>query len=84
MTAKSFAFKRPAKQVDNWVDTRNENKNLRPQEPVPTKRVTVDIPAELHRRVKTQCAMREVNMTEVIRDLLEREFPENRVDTLAV
>jgi len=85
MTAKTVAFKKPAKQADNWVETRKKNKASEPQEPAPTKRVTVDIPAELHRRVKMQCAMRGVNMTEVMRDLLDREFPAtNTVETLPV
>lgn len=85
MTAKTVAFKKPAKQADDWVDTRNENKVSGSQETAPTKRVTVDIPAELHTRVKMQCAMRGVNMTEVMRDLLDREFPAtSTVETLPV
>jgi hypothetical protein len=40
------------------------------------KRLTIDIPASLHVRVKSQCATRGVNMADVIRDLLEQQFPE--------
>ncbi|WP_407052109.1 plasmid partition protein ParG [Methyloraptor flagellatus] len=40
------------------------------------KRFTIDVPETLHRRVKAQCAGRGVKMADVIRDLLEREFPD--------
>ena len=42
-----------------------------PEEPM--KRFTVDVPVELHRRVKAACARRGLRPS---RDLLEREFPE--------
>ena len=41
----------------------------------PTKRLTIDVPESLHRRVKTQCAMRGAKMADVIRAMLEKEFP---------
>lgn len=41
----------------------------------PIKRFTIDVPLSLHTRVKTQCARRQVNMADVMRALLEREFP---------
>jgi hypothetical protein len=34
------------------------------------------VPASLHRRVKAACARRELKPSSVLRDLLEREFPE--------
>jgi hypothetical protein len=39
------------------------------------KRLTVDLPESLHRRVKVACAERGLIMAEVIRELLERKFP---------
>jgi hypothetical protein len=42
----------------------------------PQEAVTIDVPVELHRRVKAACAMRGINTSSVLRDLLEREFPE--------
>lgn len=39
------------------------------------KRLTVDMPESLHRRVKVQCAQRNLKMNEIIREFLEREFP---------
>ena len=39
-------------------------------------RFTIDVPESLHRRVKMQCAGRGQKMADMMRDLLEREFPE--------
>ncbi len=38
------------------------------------KRLTIDVPAELHANVKAGCARRGVKMSDAIRDLLERNF----------
>jgi hypothetical protein len=57
--------------VDAWVKDRHGSAE-------PTKRFTVDVPLSLHRRVKSQCALRSVRMTDMLRELLEREFPEER------
>ena len=37
---------------------------------------SIDVPVSLHTRVKVGCAARGVKMSDVIRELLEREFPE--------
>ncbi len=70
--SKSISFDRPAKPVtpESWVLANP----LAPGEP--TKRLTVDIPEPLHRRVKIQCAMQGVNMADVVRELLEQRFPQ--------
>jgi hypothetical protein len=33
------------------------------------------VPVGLHRRIKMACAQRRLKMADVLRDLLEREFP---------
>ena len=38
------------------------------------KRLTIDVPLALHKRIKTQCAMNGDKMADVIRDLLEKQF----------
>ena len=38
-------------------------------------RFTIDVPESLHRRVKMRCAARGQKMADMMRDLLEREFP---------
>lgn len=57
---------------DQWVESR-------PLEAVAgerLKRLTIDIPASLHVRIKTQCASRGTKMADEIRALLEERFPE--------
>ena len=41
----------------------------------PTKRLTIDVPLSLHKRIKSQCAMQNLVMADEIRELLERRFP---------
>ena len=40
----------------------------------PMKRLTIDVPIDLHIRLKTGCAMRGEKISDVIRVLIEREF----------
>ena len=42
----------------------------------PMKRFAIDVPASLHRRVKAACTARGLKVSSVLRDLLEREFPD--------
>jgi hypothetical protein len=44
--------------------------------PEPMKRLTIDIPLSLHKRVKAQCATRETTIAEVVRKYLEKTFPD--------
>lgn len=53
--------------ADAWVETRNAD---------PMKRLTIDIPANLHMRIKSTCALRGVKMVDEIRELLEAHFRE--------
>jgi len=80
---KTIAFRlppqKPADPADAWVQHRDTEREA-PQaaEAIPTepmKRFTIDVPVSLHTRVKTQCAMRGVKMADVLREMLEREFP---------
>jgi hypothetical protein len=40
------------------------------------KRFTIDLPVELRRRIRATCARRGLKVSSVLRDLLEREFPD--------
>ena len=55
--------------MDAWVGSRK-------QEPTkePMKRLTIDIPTELHAKLKADCAMRGRKMTDDIRDLLMEKY----------
>lgn len=55
--------------VDIWV----ENRDAAPKQP--TKRLTIDVPIDLHKRIKSHCAMEDLMMADVIRDLLLKQFP---------
>jgi hypothetical protein len=55
---------RPTGSPDQWVSGE------------PTKRLTIDIPLSLHQRVKSRCALKGENMADVVRKLLEKEFPQ--------
>jgi hypothetical protein len=54
--------------VDEWV-------NIRDQDAM--KRLTIDVPASLHARIKSQCALRGVKMADEVRELLEKQFPKS-------
>lgn len=56
--------------ADAWV----EKRHAPPDEAM--KRLTIDVPASLHVRIKAQCALRGEKMADVIRALLEERFPE--------
>ena len=86
---KKVAFKTLPKSAtadaDEWVQNARPNDREAKMEiasapPSPAeamKRFTIDVPIELHRRIKTQCAMRGSKMADVLRELLEREFPKS-------
>jgi predicted DNA binding CopG/RHH family protein len=85
---KKVAFNTPRKvaatDADEWVQNSRQSdteattalataSSSSPAEAM--KRFTIDVPNELHRRIKTQCAMRGAKMADVLREILEREFP---------
>ena len=55
--------------ADTWVRDRAG------VDDTPQKRLTIDIPASLHARVKAGCAHRGTNMKKVVLNLLNQEFP---------
>lgn len=64
---KPTSGKKPA--FDIWV----ENRDVIPKQP--TKRLTIDVPIDLHKRIKSHCAMEDLMMADVIRELLMKHFP---------
>ena len=51
---------------DEWVRSREKQ---------PIRRLTIDLPAEMHHRIKRRCVERDETMSDVIRDILIKEFP---------
>ena len=81
--SKSVSFARPSHRPrpdpDAWVGGAGaEGAAPAPQaakRPVPMKRLTLDVPEELHRRVKSGCAVRGEKIADVVRRYLDAEFP---------
>ncbi len=82
---KTVAFKNPARQpdaTDSWVAARGADTEAPATPKVeadvpaePMKRFTIDVPESLHKRVKVTCATRGLKMADIIREMLERDFP---------
>ena len=76
---KRVSFTRPSSARPNaeaWISGAGaESAPPVPPPPTPTKRLTIDIPEELHRRVKSGCAMRGEKIADVVRRYLDEEFP---------
>lgn len=73
----TFGGKRPTNSnldPDGWVQNR-EVEVVKPKEAM--KRFTIDVPVSLHKRIKSTCALQNLVMADVIRDMLEEKFPES-------
>ena len=57
--------------ADKWVEHR---KAPVPESSEPMKRLTIDVPLSLHRRLKISCAQRGHKMADEIRGLLEQHY----------
>lgn len=55
--------------ADSWV----QNREIESKESM--KRLTIDVPVSLHKRIKSSCALQDLVMADVIRDMLEQRFP---------
>jgi hypothetical protein len=74
MSKKDLAFKPASKtstSPDEWIEKR-EKPTARAE---PTKRLTVDIPQSLHKRIRLVCIERDEVMADVIREILQKAFP---------
>jgi predicted HicB family RNase H-like nuclease len=45
-------------------------------QPTAMKRFTIDVPLELHTRIKIECARRGIAMADMVREMLEQRFHE--------
>lgn len=63
------------KDIENWIKDGNINTpSAKKIEKVETIRFTIDIPVELHAKIKYKCALKKVRMKEEIQTLLENHF----------
>lgn len=58
--------------ADAWVESRSHD-----DAPEPMKRLTIDVPAELHRAIKVQCASRGTKIADEVRALLMQKYGES-------
>lgn len=79
MSTKSIPFKPIAPNApasaEDWISQPQASANTAPKAETPTKRLTIDVPEDLHRRMKVRCASDGTQMSDVVRDMLLREFP---------
>ncbi len=74
-----FAAKPQQATADDWVNARPIPSAPQPEEPSRSetmKRLTIDVSASLHRRIKIHCAQREIKIADEVRRLLEQHFPD--------
>jgi hypothetical protein len=62
-----------ARSADEWV----QNHPTERAASEPMKRLTIDVPASLHTRIKIGCTLRGRKIADELRELLDRHFPEN-------
>lgn len=55
--------------ADAWVESRKNG-----DEAEQMKRLTIDVPASLHRAIKTQCAMRGTKIADEVREILLKNY----------
>ena len=78
MSRKSVALRRPQRpaDADAWITQVREEAAVRsPAEKKPTVRFTLDVDVDLHTRMKIDCVRQSKKMSDVLRVILEREFP---------
>lgn len=74
MSTKSIPFKQPVplpKPAEKWVE--GAAPAAAPKIEGPVKRLTVDIPEELHTRIKLHCVRKKTLITDWVRELLEAQ-----------
>jgi hypothetical protein len=60
---------RPAASADAWVASRGEKPT-----PPPMKRLTLDLPEQLHQALKLDCARKGVTMVDALREILLEKY----------
>ena len=74
--------RKPTQKADDWVTSTEAAEappesppTASPQKPQKPKRLTLDLDPELHLRIKMAAVRDGTTMVDLLRDLLEREFP---------
>lgn len=73
MTKKNAIEKKPTnKKIPTAADARVESRSAGEVEKM--KRLTIDIPESLHRKIKSACAMRGSKIVDEVRELLAQKY----------
>ena len=67
--------------ADEWVRDGNEPEKPARQEEGPQKRLTLNLPAELHTDFKGLCVRKGITIQDKVQDLIERELATDRQAT---
>lgn len=62
-----------ARSVDEWVQNHPAEQAVAGE---PMKRLTIDVPASLHTRIKVGCTLRGRKIADELRELLDKHFPQ--------
>ena len=62
-----------ARSADEWVQNRPAEQVVASE---PMKRLTIDVPASLHTRIKVGCTLRGRKIADELRELLDKHFPQ--------
>jgi hypothetical protein len=82
MRKNSFSIgERPAKNAEQWIQRGDrDTPSAAIKSALYTKRLTLDITPHLHGRIKLAAIAAGTTAADLLRDLLEREFPERERD----
>lgn len=61
-----------SRSADEWVQNRPTEQAAAGE---PMKRLTIDVPASLHTRIKVGCTLRGRKIADELRELLDKHFP---------
>lgn len=70
------AFARRPQSPDGWVRSDGQSGTIVPKGDRFTARLTIDVTPELRGRIKVAAFSRGLTATDMLRDLLDREFPD--------
>ncbi len=63
-------------ELDQWVETREQPQPIAKPIRKP-KRLTIDIDPDLHRELKISCAMRDIQIADLLRQLIVKDLTAN-------
>jgi len=72
MVKKTVNLSTKAEKAEEWITSEEKIEDLKSRERI--KRLTLDIPASLHKKIKYRAVIEETTMIELLRDILTREF----------